>query len=81
MKAIVPRRRQLGGVFGTLVLLAAIAAAGYYGYKYFTQAEQAPSCKMQLNRCIAGCRKTSTEAPQAQACQEDCQQKAASCKD
>ena len=74
-----PRRHQSGGAFGTLVLLVAIGVVGYYGYKYLMQAEEAPSCRAQLNRCVAGCRKTSTEAPQAQACQEDCQRAADAC--
>jgi hypothetical protein len=39
----------------------------------------APSCKSQLNSCMANCRKTTTEAPQAQACQEACQRDAAAC--
>lgn len=73
--------RQRGGALGTLVVIGALVAAGYYGYQYFVQAEEAPSCKAQLNRCLANCRKTSTEAPQMQACQEDCQAKRASCKD
>ena len=73
------RRHQSGGAFGTLVLLIAIGTAGYYAYKYWIEAEEAPSCKAQLNRCLATCRKTTTEAPQAQACQESCQRDADAC--
>ena len=81
-KATVQRRRQRGDAFGSLVVLVVLAVAGYFAYKYFIAPDQpAPSCKVQLNRCIADCRKTSTEAPQVQACQESCKQKAASCKD
>jgi hypothetical protein len=72
-------RRQRGGALGTLVLLIAIAVAGYYAYKYFIEAEDAPSCKAQLNRCIAACRKNSTEAPQVEACQRKCEQDADAC--
>ena len=79
MKTAVPRRRQSGGAFGTLVLLATIGVAGYYGYKYFVEAEEAPSCKAQLNRCIANCRKTATEAPEVKACQENCQRESDAC--
>jgi len=79
VKALVPKRRQIGGAFGTLVLLVAIAAIGYYAYKYYFEAEEAPSCRAQLNRCIVACRKTTSEAPQAQSCQESCQRDADAC--
>ena len=69
------------GAFGTLVILAVAGAAGYYIYKSVFEPESvsAPSCKSQLNSCITNCRKTSTEAPQVQACQESCQRDAAAC--
>lgn len=73
------KRRQRGGALGTLVLLIAIGVAGYYAYKYFIEAEDAPSCKAQLNRCIAACRQNSTEAPQVEACQRKCEQDAEAC--
>jgi uncharacterized protein HemX len=78
----VSRGRQRGGALSTLVILIALGVAGYYAYQYImVEPEQAPSCKAQLNRCLASCRKTSTEAPQMQACQEDCKAKAEACKD
>jgi hypothetical protein len=73
--------RQRGGALGTLIIVCALGVAGYYGYQYFVQAEEAPSCKAQLNRCIANCRKTSTEAPEMKACQEACQAKREACQD
>jgi hypothetical protein len=73
------KSRERGGALGTLVLLIAIGVAGYYAYKYFIEAEDAPSCKAQLNRCIAACRKNSTEAPQIDACQRKCEQDADAC--
>jgi hypothetical protein len=73
-------QRGLGG-FGTLVILALAGAAGYYIYKSVMEpgSVSAPSCKSQLNSCIATCRKTTTEAPAAQACQETCQRDASAC--
>jgi hypothetical protein len=70
---------QFGGALGTLVLLIAIGVAGYYAYKYFMESEETPSCKAQLNRCIANCRKSTTEASEAQACQRKCEQDADAC--
>ena len=74
-----PLQRQVGGAFGTLVLLIAIGVAGYYAYRYLMEAEEAPSCKARLNRCVATCRRTNTEAPPLQACQEGCQREAQAC--
>ena len=79
MKALVPKRRQLGGTVGTLVLLIAIGAIGYYAWKYYFEAEDAPSCQAQLNTCLKICRRTTSEAPQTQACQESCERDAAAC--
>ena len=76
------RNRQRGlGAFGSGVVLVLFAAGGYYVYKYVMEPEtlSVPSCKAQLNSCTANCRKTTSEAPQAQACQEECNRKAASC--
>ena len=82
MTAVVQRRRQRGDAIGSLVVLVALAVMGYFAYKYFVSVEQpAPNCKQQLTRCQVECRKTATEAPQMQSCQEDCTRKAAACKD
>lgn len=74
-----PGRRQSGGALSTLVILVAIGVGGYYAYKYYIEAEEAPSCRAQINRCVANCRKTATEAPQMQACQESCQRDSDAC--
>jgi hypothetical protein len=67
------------GIFGTLVVLAILVAAGYYLYKNGLLAPDEPSCKATLNSCIANCRKTNTEAPEVQACQERCARTADEC--
>ncbi len=59
--------------FGMLVILAIAVAAGYYAYKGISGADEAPSCKSAFNTCMKSCRRTTTEAPAAQACQEACQ--------
>jgi len=76
------RRRQLGGALGTLIVLALLVAGGYYAYtEFFSIAPKGPpSCKAQLNSCIANCRKTATEAPAMQECQQACERNAAACK-
>src|SRR6266446_6006752 len=50
-----------------------VAAGGYYVYKYVVEPDTvaAASCKSQQNSCLVNCRKSTSEAPQAQACQED----------
>ena len=78
------RTSQRGlGAFGSLVVIAAFVAGGYYAYKYAMEPDTvtAPSCNEQLNRCTANCRKTNTEAPGLQACQETCKQNAAACQE
>jgi hypothetical protein len=76
------RRRQRGGALGTLIVIALLVAAGYYAYTEFlsTSPKAPPSCKAQLNSCIANCRKTATEAPAMQECQQACERDAAACK-
>ena len=75
------RTRQQGGALGTIIILILLAAGAYYAYTEFMAPEAAPpSCKAQLNACIGKCRKSQTEAPAMQACQDACQRDAAACK-
>jgi hypothetical protein len=68
------------GTFGSLVVLAILVAAGYYAYKSLLLApDEPPSCKAALSSCVANCRKTNTEAPDVQACQERCSRTAEEC--
>jgi hypothetical protein len=66
--------------FGMLIILAIAAAAGYYAYKGITgPGDDAPSCKETFRACMTTCRRTTTEAPAAQACQQSCQRDADAC--
>jgi len=65
--------------FGILIVLAVAVAAGYYGYKAVSGEGEAPSCKSAFSSCMKLCRRTTTEAPAAQACQEACQRDQAAC--
>jgi hypothetical protein len=60
---------------GFIVLVVA-AVLGYYVYKTFTAPE---SCAEAFNHCMKTCRRTTTEAPAAQACQRACQGDQAAC--
>lgn len=62
-------------------MLIALAVIGYYVYQqYLGDASKAPpSCKAALNACIANCRRTTTEAPENQACQRRCSEEARAC--
>jgi len=65
--------------FGMLVFVAVAGAVGYYAYKGISGGDEAPSCKSAFNSCMKSCRRTTTEAPAAQACQEACQRDQAAC--
>jgi len=60
-------------LFGALVLLAIVAAAGYYLYHAVIEGEDDPGCNNTRLNCMKHCRRATTEAPAAQACQERCQ--------
>jgi hypothetical protein len=66
---------------GTLVVLIVLAVIGYYLYQQYFDSESAapPSCKATLNSCIATCRRTTSEAPETQACQRRCMDDAQAC--
>ena len=74
------RASQRGlSAFGLLVVLALAMAAGYYAYKGISGGDDAPTCKGAFTACMQKCRRTTTEAPAAQACQEACQRDQAGC--
>jgi hypothetical protein len=74
------QRSQRGlSSFGTLIVLAVVVALGYYAYKAISGEDEAPSCKSAFAACMQKCRRTTTEAPAAQACQEACQRDQAAC--
>jgi hypothetical protein len=62
----------------TLIVLAIVAAAGYYAYKA-VWTDEPPSCGAAATACMQKCRRDTTEAPAAQACQEACQRDQALC--
>ena len=62
------------------LILAVAIAAGYYVYTGVMQTDEAPSCDSAFNACLKACRRTTTEAPAAQACQQDCQRRADECR-
>jgi uncharacterized membrane protein YebE (DUF533 family) len=75
---VAPRRFQLGGTLTTIVILAAIGVLGYYAWKALMD-DTPPTCSEEQNACLARCRKTATEAPAMQACQEECRRSFAAC--
>ena len=60
----------------SFIVLVVAAVLGYYVYKTFTAPE---SCAEAFNHCMKTCRRTTTEAPAAQACQQACQRDQAAC--
>ena len=74
------RELQRGlGLFGLLIVLAVAVALGWYAYKALTGAGEAPSCKEAFGHCMKTCRRTTTETPATQACQQGCQRDLAAC--
>lgn len=65
--------------FGMLIVLAIAVVAGYYAYKGVMGGDDTPNCKSTFNKCMQSCRRTTTEAPAAQACQKTCQREADAC--
>jgi len=63
----------------TFIVLAVAVALGYYAYKALTGAGEVPGCKEEFNHCMKTCRRTATEAPAAQACQQACERDSDSC--
>ena len=75
------RARQHGlSFFGLLVVLALVAAAGYYIYTVVMETEGDPGCNNDLTNCMKHCRRGTTETAAAQKCQEDCQRVADECR-
>ena len=73
-------RSQRGlSTIGTLIVLAVVVALGYYAYKAISGEDAAPSCRSTFTACMQKCRRTTTEAPAAQACQEACQRDQDAC--
>jgi hypothetical protein len=58
-----------------IIILAIALAVGYYAYKGITGADERPGCQETFNMCMKTCRRTTSEAPAAQACQEACRAK------
>ena len=73
-----PRRLQLGGTLTTVVILAAIGVMGYYGWKALMD-DTPPTCAEEQSSCLARCRKSATEAPAMQACQDECRGRFTAC--
>lgn len=73
-------RSQRGlSLFGMLVIVAIAVVALYYAYKGVTGEDAAPSCRSAHTDCLQYCRRTRTEAPELQRCQEGCQRDFDSC--
>jgi len=74
------RASQRGlGWFGLLIILALAIAGSYYAYKVISGEDAAPSCKSAFTACMQKCRRTTTETPAAQACQEGCRRDQDAC--
>jgi hypothetical protein len=52
---------------------------GYYGWKALMEDNTPPTCNAANSACLAKCRKTVTEAPAMQACQQDCRRDLDAC--
>jgi hypothetical protein len=74
------RDRQQGlGWFGSLIVLALTAGAGYYLYQLFVVGEEAPSCAALHQDCLTDCRRSATDNESMQACRKTCENEAQTC--
>jgi hypothetical protein len=68
------------GLLGFLIVVAIAVAVAWYAYKGIWQAgDEQPGCAAELNACLKNCRRTTTEASDAQRCQQACQREADAC--
>ena len=74
------RSRQRGlGWFGSLVVLALTAGAGYYVYQEFAVGDETPSCAALYRDCLTDCRRSATDNESMQACLKTCENQARTC--
>jgi hypothetical protein len=66
-------------LLGVLVIVALATMALYYAYLGVTGDDAEPSCRSVNSDCLKNCRRTRTEAPDLQRCQEACQRDAHEC--
>ena len=60
----------------SLIVLLVVGLLVYYAYKTYTAPE---TCAEAFSHCIKTCRRTTTEAPASQACQEACKREQVAC--
>lgn len=74
-------RRERGlSLFGALLIVVIAAIAAYFVYQGVTGEGAAPSCDSALKSCMQKCRRTTSDAAAAQACQKSCDSDADECK-
>ncbi len=74
------RSSQRGmGWFGSLVVLALTAGAGYYLYQAFAVGDETPGCAALNQDCLKGCRRSATDNESMQACLKICESQAQTC--
>jgi Tfp pilus assembly protein FimT len=68
------------GLFGVLAIVAIAAMIAYYAFLGVTgRSDEVPTCRAELSACLTDCRRTTTEAADAQRCQQACQRDADAC--
>lgn len=74
-------RRERGlSLFGALLIVVIAAIAGYYVYQGTLGEGDPPTCDSALKSCMQKCRRTTSDAAAAQACQKACDSDAEDCK-
>lgn len=67
------------GWFGSLIVLALTAGAGYYLYQEFLVGDEAPGCAALHQDCLTGCRRSATDNESMQSCLKTCENEAQTC--